>query len=49
MGLVTSSGDALPLYMLAGGKTERCEGQFFEKDDNIVSHSGNEWVTLQVM
>jgi hypothetical protein len=49
MGLITFSGDALPLYMLARGKTERCEDKLIEKDDNPISHSGNEWVTIQVM
>jgi hypothetical protein len=49
MGLITFSGDALPLYMLARGKTEMCEGQFIEKDDSTVSHSGNGCATLKVM
>jgi hypothetical protein len=49
MGLITFSGDALPLYMLARGKTERREDQLIVKDENKVSHSGNGWVTLQVM
>jgi hypothetical protein len=49
MGLITFSGDALQLCMLARGKTERCEGQVIEKDGNKVSHSGNGWATLQVM
>jgi hypothetical protein len=39
MGLITFSGDALPLYMLARGKTESCEGQRMEKDDDAVGHS----------
>jgi hypothetical protein len=35
--------------MLARGKTQRCEQQVKAKNANIVSHSGNGWVTLQVM
>jgi hypothetical protein len=48
MATISFSGDALPLYMLARGKTQMCEQQVKEKNGNIVSHSGNGWVTLQV-
>jgi hypothetical protein len=49
MATITASGESLPLFMLAKGKTERCEKQLTAIDGNIISHSENGWVTLEVM
>jgi hypothetical protein len=40
-GLVTFSVDAFPFYILAWEKIERWESPLIEKDENIVSYSGN--------
>jgi hypothetical protein len=49
MGVITYRGDALPLFMLARGKTKRCEQQIKAAELNKVTHSGNGWVALEVM
>jgi hypothetical protein len=49
MASITYSGEALPLFMLARGKTERCEKQLKKEGMNKVTHSQNGWVTIQVM
>jgi hypothetical protein len=49
MGTISLNGDAFPLFMLARGKTERCEKQINKIAQNKVSHSQNGWVTVQVM
>jgi hypothetical protein len=49
MAAITANGDALPLFMLAKGKSPLCERQLEEQDQNKVYHSPNGWVTIDVM
>jgi hypothetical protein len=46
---ITANGDALPLFMLAKGKTDLCEQQLQALAENEIFHSPSGWVTVQVM
>jgi hypothetical protein len=49
MAAITANGDALPLFMLAKGKTNLCERQLTAMAENEIYHSPSGWVTIQVM
>jgi hypothetical protein len=46
---INMSGEGLPLYMNAKGKTELCERQLNAQDETLLGHSESGWVTVNLM
>jgi hypothetical protein len=49
MASINMAGDGLPLYMIAKGKTERCESQLETSDNSVITHTETGWVTIAIM
>jgi hypothetical protein len=49
VGAISASGQKLPLWVLAKGKTPRCETKFGAHQDVLVKHSESGWATENIV
>ena len=49
LGAISAAGDKLPLWVLAKGKTRRCEHKFGNHQDILIRHTESGWATERII